>query len=43
MALVAASFCTLSRFWVEITIYPSTEIILEGIYSVIVLLLFVSD
>lgn len=42
MALVAASFCTLSRFWLEIAIYSSTEIVLKGIYGVIVLSLFVS-
>lgn len=42
MALVAASFCTLSRFWLEIAIYSSTEIVLKGVYSVIVLFLLAS-
>lgn len=42
MALIAAGFCTLSRFWLEIAIYSSTEIVLKGIYGVIILSPFVS-
>lgn len=37
MALIAARFCTLARFWVEIAVYSSAEIVLKSVYGVVVL------